>query len=591
MYLLIISTLIGMLGIFVNAQDKDIAIEGAQIRTQGTQGLRFVAKIEKAKFDLTVGENANFGILLVPQSSVDYNTVINKDVEEILIVPAINIFSRESVENIGLMYDSEYVYFSAVLMNIPKEFYGTEIIARAYVKNNNNYIYSDQIKRSVKFVAEQIIKDGDATVEHKECALTVLEKYEKAGSDILVNASGNSQLFNDISNENFDSSVLQNTYHRLIVNKKLNVAYLGGSVTSGVGISVGEQNTKSWRGLTTSWLRERFPNATITETNAAIGGTGSVFGAYRVTDDLKLKDSNQKPDLLFVEFAINDKYDSHGDPTDYVSDVKSYMETIVRTVREYSPYCDIVFCFVTDKDMLATEYPTLQAHKSVAEAYGIPTISLGARLVIEEGLNRNNWDSSGYFCSWDQGGGNMYYDIVHPSKAGYEKYGSYVIEYLQGEFFGKNLNPYLYFAQELPDSVYGALNSPERYFFNDAQGKTEGFTFIESTALASKGYLKTETNGAKVSFTFTGTGLQLWTYAKKEASTIKVTIDGVSTIYSIQRGSENHKAYRLASGLTNTEHTVTIEVISVPREYSLELRALLVEGDPDFKGVSFQSAE
>ena len=290
----------------------------------------------------------------------------------------------------------------------------TEILARAYVNDGGSYAYSNQLARSVKFVADKILEDATASDAEKACATRVLEIYEIVGNDILVNADN---LFEQFNGE-YVSSALQNTYHRLKVDRELNVAYLGGSVTSGVGLSAADQSTKSWRGLTTGWLKESFPSATIRETNAAIGGTGSIFGAYRAMDDLKLTDEEYKPDLLFVEFAINDKYDSPNDPADYADDVKTYMETIVRTVRKYAPYCDIIFCFTTDKDMLATEYPTLKAHKAVASTYGIPTISLGARLVTEEGLTYGNWNTSGFFDSWKQADGSTYYDIVHPSEAG-----------------------------------------------------------------------------------------------------------------------------------------------------------------------------
>ena len=589
---LIIAMLVGVLSAFSGAAaDNGIEVEGAQIRVEGVQGLRFVAKIKKSSFELVTGENANFGILLIPQSSVGADAVIDKSTEKVLTVPAKKLLTQDALESMNLTYDASCVYFSAVLIGIPEEFYGVDIIARAYVESGENYTYSRSITRSVKFIAEEIKNDENASVEEKACAARVLAAYEMVGNDMLINAELNGQLFYGGSNKDFDSSALQNTYNRLTVDKRLNVAYLGGSVTSGVGLSAADQDTKSWRGLTTAWLKNTFPFAVITETTASIGGTGSVFGAYRAIDDLKLTDDEKKPDLLFVEFAINDKYDSHQDPADYVPEVKSYMEAIVRTVREYSPYCDIVFCFTTDKEMLATEYPTLKAHKAVAEAYGIPTISLGARLVTEEGLTKNNWDSSGFFDSWKQADGSTYYDIVHPSEKGYAKYASYVIEYLRGELVDKSLDAYSRIQNELPDVSFDAVSNPARYFFNDASGKAYGFELVEDTGLATKGYLKTSTNGAKVTFTFTGTGLQLWTYAKSQASTVKVTVDGVSQTYSIQRGSANHKAYRVAEGLDYGVHTVTIEVISVPVGYDFELRALMVEGDSKLEGVTFLAVD
>ena len=72
---------------------------------------------------------------------------------------------------------------------------------------------------------------------------------------------------------------------------------------------------------------------------------------------------------------------------------------------------------------------------------------------------------------------------------------------------------------------------------------------------------------------------------------IKVTVDGVSQEYTIYRGSASHKAYRIASDLEYGEHTVTIEAVSVPSGYDLEIRALMVEGDAEFNGVSFQSVK
>ena len=590
--LLTLSMIAGVFGIFSAAvSGEGITIEGAQIRIEGEQGLRFVAKVEKSKFDLVTGSGANFGIFLIPQSSASAGVLIDKDTDKVMKVPAKNLLTQEIIESVDMTYDPAYIYFSAVLIGIPEEFYGADIIARAYVENGEDYTYSDQLKRSVKLVAEAINADDGATADAKSCAKRVIEAYEMVGNDILINANVYDQLLNGAMDKNFESSALQNTYHRLMTDKELNVAYLGGSVTSGVGLSASEKDTKSWRGLTNIWFRENFPDATITETNAAIGGTGSVFGAYRAVDDLKLDNPEKKPDLLFVEFAINDKYDSPNSAEEYTDDVKCYMETIVRTVRAYAPYCDIIFCFTTDKDMLATEYPTLKAQREVANAYGIPTISLGARLVTEEGLTKNNWNASGFFDSWKQADGSTYYDIVHPSEKGYAKYGSYVAEYLQGELVDKNVNPYLYVRPEMPNASFEAIEYATRYFFNDAKGKISGFDLIEDTGLASKGYLKTSANGSKVTFTFTGTGLQLWTYAKSQESVINVTVDGVSQEYTIYRGSANHKAYRIASDLEYGEHTVTIEAISVPSGYDLEIRALMVEGDREFNGVSFQSVK
>ena len=53
---------------------------------------------------------------------------------------------------------------------------------------------------------------------------------------------------------------------------------------------------------TFKWFQDTFPQAKLTAVNAAIGGTGSDLGALRCAVDVIA----QRPDLVFVEFNIND---------------------------------------------------------------------------------------------------------------------------------------------------------------------------------------------------------------------------------------------------------------------------------------------
>ena len=175
---LIIAMLIGALAIFSGAvAGNGIEVEGAQIRTEGVQGLRFVAKVDRAKFELTTGENANFGILLIPKSMIGADEEITVDTHTVKDVKAKNLMSQTE----------DYYEFTAVLLDIPAEFYGTELVARAYVKLDDEYIYSNQLTRSVKYVAEEILKDGKATDVDIAAANTVLKAYGEVGNDIVVN--------------------------------------------------------------------------------------------------------------------------------------------------------------------------------------------------------------------------------------------------------------------------------------------------------------------------------------------------------------------------------------------------------------------
>ena len=573
---LVLVMLLGALAIFpVAADEPTIEVLGAQIRTTGTQGIRFIGRVKKSATTGT-GSSANFGFVIIPQNMMAENAALVYNTSGAKKVKATYLMPDTSVTAAGLTYNGSYYYFTVVLTGIPENSYGTTLVTKAYLNiGGSNYTYSnspEKEKRSIYTVA-QTLKD-QLGANAPAFINTVIAQYNAVGADMLV--ADIDRWFSPTSGS-YASSALQNTYARLTTAKKLNVGYFGGSITKGVGAS--NASTTSWRALTTSWLKTNFPAANITEVNAAIGGTGSVFGAYRLVDDLKLK--TIQPDLLFIDFAINDQYDGIT-----VAEVKSYIETIIRTVYEYSPYCDIIMVYTTDRSRLnktdSTNYPCLAAQHTVATTYGLTEIYVGKLLCEEYSItSTTTWDNS-----------NLFADIVHPVDAGHAKYAGYITSVLNTEL-SKNLNPYGYVKHSIPSASYSPLSYTARYFFNASKGKTTGFNLHEDTNLDEKGYLKPNAGetGAKVKFTFVGTGLQLWTYARTVSSTIKVTVDGSSTNYTIQRGgSDGNKPYRVASGLSNTTHTVTIEVTATSSTSSsnvLDLMALMVEGDPNFTGVTF----
>jgi len=166
---------------------------------------------------------------------------------------------------------------------------------------------------------------------------------------------------------------LPNVLAKLAADDTVRVAYFGGSITQADG----------WRVQTDAWLREAFPAARVEMIHAAIGGTGSALGAFRLERDVLA----YQPDLIFVEFAVND---SGVDP----SQILLSMEGIVRKVRRLAPACDLCFVYTLADGMTAmlragTCPPSVAAHELVADHYGIPSIQLGlevARLEEEGAL-------------------------------------------------------------------------------------------------------------------------------------------------------------------------------------------------------------
>ena len=109
---------------------------------------------------------------------------------------------------------------------------------------------------------------------------------------------------------------------------------------------------------------------------AAIGATGSLHGACRVQHQL-LQPYN--PDLVFVEFSINDRYQG------YTQDQSErYMESLVRMVREHNLYADIVLVYVTDSGQKTSDTDAIYAFNTVATRYHLPVLDVGKALYTRE---------------------------------------------------------------------------------------------------------------------------------------------------------------------------------------------------------------
>jgi len=80
----------------------------------------------------------------------------------------------------------------------------------------------------------------------------------------------------------------------------LSVVFFGGSLTWGANAS--DPQRTSYRGLMTEYLREKYPRAAFTFHDAAIGGTGSKLGIFRLERDVL----SRKPNLVFLDFSAND---------------------------------------------------------------------------------------------------------------------------------------------------------------------------------------------------------------------------------------------------------------------------------------------
>jgi lysophospholipase L1-like esterase len=157
---------------------------------------------------------------------------------------------------------------------------------------------------------------------------------------------------------------LPNFFAKAKAGGDVRVAYLGGSITAAPG----------WRVFSLDKLKKEFPKAQFSEISAAIGGTGSDLGAFRVGHDVIA----HKPDLVFVEFAVND---AGTQP----EQILATMEGIVRQILRADAATDICFVYTVSEPLLADlakgVFPrAASTMEAVADHYAIPSVHYGVEV-------------------------------------------------------------------------------------------------------------------------------------------------------------------------------------------------------------------
>ena len=350
---------------------------------------------------------------------------------------------------------------------------------------------------------------------------------------------------------------LNNTYKKLTEDKELKVVYYGGSMTNGSGLK--EPYEKSWRVQTGKWIADNFPNATVTNVNRALGESGSYLGVHR----MKLDIIPTKPDLLFFEYSINDRYFG----TSY-EETCIQVETLLRELKQALPETDIVFVLVTDKGCL-TDYniygkfhPQAQAHEDMAAKYGYSTLQVGMRLAE--------------YVNYDPDIFAMHaVDSVHLKESGYKLYYDVIEEFMYNSLFCTDYEGLRERNEELLP-----VQSAHLMDGNRTQHQPTPELLAKSEALGGKGVTRkdglyfdtSETIGTFIldstedifAFEFEGTDAVFWCnyYSKHK---FLVSIDGSD--YNVVAGS-SHAPARIISGLQSGKHIVKIKIVdaSVPLE-------------------------
>lgn len=172
----------------------------------------------------------------------------------------------------------------------------------------------------------------------------------------------------------------------------ITVAFLGGSITAGAttqpltdpdgayDVSWFDREQDCWRARLFNKLRQRYESypGQFKMINASLSGTGSVLGTFRYHDDVGIFE----PDLLFVEFAVNDSSMAEISLNPFADcSIPRTLLSIVEQARRMSPETAIFMPISTMGNLYADPHPLFNLSramtKDAAIEFKVPYEDLG----------------------------------------------------------------------------------------------------------------------------------------------------------------------------------------------------------------------
>lgn len=202
---------------------------------------------------------------------------------------------------------------------------------------------------------------------------------------------------------------IANVINKAKSGKRIKVAFLGGSITVGAGSNATPESGvikaspsgNAYDDWVCDWLAESF-ECLVTNINAGIGATDSVYGTHRLYEDVL----SSNPDLVILEYDCND--------SDVDKNKQGTYESIVRKCIDNGTAL-IIFSFCKD------DGGSSQAmHEPIATHYNIPMISYRDAFLDNAKFT--------YFTN----------DGIHPNATGHTLAGRLICKYIESVY--KNLD-------------------------------------------------------------------------------------------------------------------------------------------------------
>lgn len=352
----------------------------------------------------------------------------------------------------------------------------------------------------------------------------------------------------------------------------VNVVFFGGSLTWGAQAT--DPQLTSYRALVSQQLIQNYPKARFRFWDAAIGGTGSQLGAFRLDRDVLA----HQPDLVFLDFTVNDDaYMKKPDP----DRLASYESLVRRMTAAAIPVVMVILPKKVDVSPNPPERPLDLEHKKIASAYGLPVADAVA--LVKQRVKENQATADQL---WD-----AYPDVTHPGDAGYALYAEAVWDALQNAIRAQTICQIP--PQMLHADTYMTVN---RFRLDTIRSLPEGwkvalpqrvaitFDFLCSRWMEKLAVAENleEKKPAPLRLNVTGSGLLLFGESTQKSGKYAVSIDGGAPVtYSAKCEAGNMRlVQQIAQGL-DARQTHQIEIIpQLESGEELRIESLCISGSP-----------
>ena len=202
---------------------------------------------------------------------------------------------------------------------------------------------------------------------------------------------------------------VQSFVRRAAAGEEVTVAFIGGSITQGAGAVPLQENCYARK--TYEALRSRF-GENVRYIKAGVGGTPSETGLMRYDRDIA-RDGAVQPDLVVVEFAVNDL----GDETEGV-----FYESLVRHILKAPNQPAVILLFA----VFADDWNLKRRLAPIGYRYQLPMVD------VLEAVSGQFRDAQNRVITKRQ----YFYDVYHPSNLGHRIMADcllYLIDRLAGQ--------------------------------------------------------------------------------------------------------------------------------------------------------------